>query len=138
MTTEGHQIAMSDLRGGVEGAMTYEPLTSVWTGSDSDLLDMMLDFYSAIEPDPILDATYNTGRIWGNSNRPIVSMDIDPRFEPDIVADNREMPGVPDEEFAVVVYDPPHVGPRDATRAVSGSTWTLAQRWNAARTRTGL
>ena len=112
MTTEGHQITMSDLRGGVDGAMTYEPITSVWTGSDSDLLDMMLDFYSAIEPDPILDATYNTGRIWGDSNRPIVSMDIDPRFEPDIIADNREMPGVPDEQFAVVVYDPPHVGPQ--------------------------
>ena len=96
----------------------YEPLSSVWTGADSELLEAMLDFYSVIEPDPILDATYNTGRIWRDSTRPVTSMDIDPQYAPDIVADNREMPGVRDESFAVVVYDPPHVGPqgRDKSR----------------------
>ena len=95
----------------------YQPLSSVWTGSDSDLLDAMLGFYPVIDPDPILDATYNTGRIWGSSTRPVTSMDIDPRYEPDIVADNRNMP-LPDESYAVVVYDPPHVGPqgRDKSR----------------------
>ena len=93
-------------------SQTYQPLSSVWTGSDSELLDAMLDFYPVIPPDPILDATYNAGRIWGDSIRPVVSMDIDPRYEPDIVADNREMPGVEDSSFAVVVYDPPHVGPQ--------------------------
>lgn len=138
MTTEGHQITMPNLPGRVDGAMTYEPLTSVWTGSDSELLDKMLDFHSAIEPDPILDATYNTGRIWGDSNRPIVSMDIDPRFEPDIIADNREMPGVPDEEFAVVVYDPPHVGPQGRDKSSKRFAWTLVQQWSAARNRAGL
>ena len=91
---------------------TYEPLSSVWTGSDRDLLDAMLAFYPAIEPHPILDATYNTGRMWAGSQRAVVSMDIDPRYEPDIVADNRVMPGVADASFAVVVYDPPHVGPQ--------------------------
>lgn len=91
---------------------TYEPISSVWTGKDCDLLDQMLAFYPVIEPTPILDATYNTGRIWNGSDRAIVSMDIDPQHKPDIVADNREMPGVPDESFAVVVYDPPHVGPQ--------------------------
>ena len=50
--------------------------------------------------------------MWNGSDRPVVSMDIDPRYNPDIVADNREMPGVPDESFSVVVYDPPHVGPQ--------------------------
>ena len=90
----------------------YQPLSSVWTGSDSDLLEALLDFYPVIPPDPILDATFNTGRIWGTSTRPVVSMDIDPRYEPDIVADNREMTGVSDSSFAVVVYDPPHVGPQ--------------------------
>lgn len=96
---------------------TYQPISSVWTGSDSELLDQMLDFYPSIPPDPILDATYNTGRIWGDSERAVVSMDIDPRYDPDIVADNRDMP-VADESFAVVVYDPPHVGPqgRDKSR----------------------
>ena len=96
---------------------TYQPLSSVWTGTDSDLLSEMLTFYSAIKPHPILDATYNTGRIWNGSGREVVSMDIDPRYRPDIVADNRAMP-VSDESFAVVVYDPPHVGPqgRDKSR----------------------
>ena len=91
---------------------TYTPLSSVWTGNDADLLEAMLRFYPAIPPDPILDATYNTGRFWSGSTRKIVSMDIDPRYDTDIVGDNREMPGVEDESFAVVVYDPPHVGPQ--------------------------
>lgn len=93
---------------------TYAPLSSVWTGTDAKLLDAMLAFYSVIEPHPILDATYNTGRFWrGSGNgRFVVSMDIDPSYETDIVADNRIMPGVPGKSFAVVVYDPPHVGPQ--------------------------
>ena len=90
----------------------YQPLSSIWTGTDCELLDEMLRFYPVIEPDPILDATYNTGRIWNGSDRPIVSMDIDPQYGTDIVADNREMPGVEDDSYAVVVYDPPHVGPQ--------------------------
>jgi DNA modification methylase len=95
----------------------YRPLSSVWTGTDSDLLEAMLRFYSVIDAEPILDATYNTGRMWGASTRTVVSMDIDPSYNTDIVADNRDMP-VPDESFAVVVYDPPHVGPqgRDKSR----------------------
>ena len=90
---------------------TYQPLSSVWEGTDGELLDEMLSFYPNIEPHPILDATYNTGRIWGKSTRPVVSMDIDPQYQTDIVADNRNMP-VANESFAVVVYDPPHVGPQ--------------------------
>jgi hypothetical protein len=78
----------------------------------------MLTFYSVIEPRPILDATYNTGRIWGESKRQIVSMDIDPQFKTDIVCDNREMPGVKSGRFAVVVYDPPHVGPQGRDKSV--------------------
>lgn len=89
----------------------YRPISSVWTGTDSDLLETMLRFYPVIDPDPILDATYNTGRIWGDSQRPVVSMDIDPRYNTDIIADNRDMP-IEDESFAVVIYDPPHVGPQ--------------------------
>ena len=83
----------------------------MWTGTDGDLLNEMLAFYSVIPPDPILDATYNTGRIWNGSTRAVVSMDLDPRYAPDLVADNRQMP-VGDHAFSVVVYDPPHVGPQ--------------------------
>ena len=90
----------------------YRPISSVWEGNDGDLLEAMLQFYPVIDPHPILDATYNAGRFWAGSHRHVVSMDIDPKYEPAIVADNREMPGVEDDSFAVVVYDPPHVGPQ--------------------------
>ena len=92
--------------------MSYQPISSVWTGKDCELLEEMLRFYPVISTDPILDATYNAGRMWNGSSRTVVSMDIDPRYKPDIVADNREMPGVPDDSYGVVVYDPPHVGPQ--------------------------
>ncbi len=91
---------------------TYKPISSVWEGSDGDLLEAMFGFYATISPEPILDATYNAGRFWKGSVRKIVSMDIDPRYQPDIVGDNREMRGVPSEHFGVVIYDPPHVGPQ--------------------------
>lgn len=99
-------------------ARTYAPLSSVWEGSDSDLLEAMFSFYAKIDPEPVLDATYNTGRIWKGSSRNVVSMDIDPRHKPMILCDNREMPGVPDGQFGAVIYDPPHVGPqgRDKSR----------------------
>ena len=91
---------------------TYKALSSVWPGNDGDLIEEMLKFYSVIPPNPILDATYNAGRFWKGSDRSVVSMDIDSRHNPDIVADNREMPGVKANSFSVVVYDPPHVGPQ--------------------------
>ena len=90
----------------------YRPLSSVWEGSDAELIEQMLRFYPSIPAEPILDATYNRGRFWKGSSRAVVSMDIDPKFEPMIVGDNREMAGVADDAFGVVVYDPPHVGPQ--------------------------
>ncbi|MFT3883200.1 MAG: hypothetical protein QM703_26555 [Gemmatales bacterium] len=91
---------------------TYEALSSVWEGSDSELLEAMLSFYPTIAPEPILDATYNEGRMWKGTSRDIVSMDIDPRYQTMYVGDNRVMKGVPSSHFGVVVYDPPHVGPQ--------------------------
>jgi ParB family chromosome partitioning protein len=91
---------------------TYAPISSVWEGSDGDLLEAMFKFYATIPPEPILDATYNAGRFWKGSARHVVSMDIDPQYKTDIVADNRKMTGVPSAKFGVVVYDPPHVGPQ--------------------------
>lgn len=85
-------------------------LTSVWEGSDADLLEVMLGFYPSKPPADILDATYNEGRIWGKTARKITTMDIMPRCEVDYICDNQVMPGVPDAAFDVVVYDPPHVG----------------------------
>ena len=96
----------------------YSPLSSVWEGSDGDLLEAMLNFYPTIPPEPILDATYNRGRMWKGSSRFVVSMDINPKFKPMVVGDNRKMEGIQDSTFGVVVYDPPHVGPqgRDKSR----------------------
>lgn len=90
----------------------YEPISSVWEGGDGELIEAMLRFYASIEPEPILDATYNRGRFWKGSARNVVSMDIEPKFEPMILGDNREMTGVADAEFGTLVYDPPHVGPQ--------------------------
>ena len=103
----------SHSRNGISNETGYAPLSSVWEGSDGELLDAMLAFYPSIDPNPLLDATYNTGRIWrGSKQKKIVSMDIDPTYEPDIVADNRVMKGVKSNRFGCVVYDPPHVGPQ--------------------------
>jgi SAM-dependent methyltransferase len=86
----------------------YRPLASVWHGSDAELLEDMLSFYPRRRPRRILDATVNARRFWKGSSRKIVGLDINPRFRPDVVGDNRDMP-FDDEGFDVVVYDPPHV-----------------------------
>ena len=45
-------------------------------------------------------------------------MDINPKYKPKIVADNRTMEGVPSQMFGTVVYDPPHVGPQGRDKSV--------------------
>jgi SAM-dependent methyltransferase len=86
----------------------YVPISSVWEGDDSELLEKLLDFYPRRKPKRILDATVNRGRFWRGSSRPVTGMDIDPRFNPDVVGDNTAMPFA-NEYFDVVVYDPPHI-----------------------------
>jgi len=100
------------------GHSKYEPISSVWEGSDGDLLEAMLGFYATIKSEPILDATYNAGRFWKGSSRDVWSMDIDPQHSPMIVADNRVMKGVPSSKFGTVVFDPPHVGPQGRDKSV--------------------
>jgi hypothetical protein len=90
----------------------YQAISSVWEGTDGELLETMLTFYPTVPPHPILDATYNTGRIWKGTSREVVSMDISPKNKPMIIGDNRVMKGVPSAHFGLVVYDPPHVGPQ--------------------------
>jgi hypothetical protein len=102
----------------LNGTAKYEPLSSVWERSDGELLEAMLSFYPTIDPEPILDATYNTGRFWKGSSRDVWSMDINPTYKPKIVGDNRIMKGVPSEMFGAVVYDPPHVGPQGRVKSV--------------------
>jgi hypothetical protein len=86
----------------------YQPIASVWHGSDADLLEKMLAFYPRRRPRKILDATVNARQFWLGSTRKVIGLDIDPRFKPDVVGDNQDMP-FGDNQFDVVVYDPPHV-----------------------------
>ena len=99
-------------------APRYAPLSSVWEGSDADLLERMFDFYASVPVEPILDSTYNVGRFWKGSARRVVSMDIDPKYRTMVVGDNRRMDGLSPASFGAVIYDPPHVGPqgRDKSR----------------------
>jgi ParB family chromosome partitioning protein len=112
MATQINQAAQLTLPSNGNGLSRYEPLSSVWEGTDGDLLEKMLKFYATISPEPILDATYNTGRFWKGSTRQVVSMDIDPRYNTMIIGDNREMADVKPNAFGTVIYDPPHVGPQ--------------------------
>ncbi|MBX3294189.1 MAG: hypothetical protein KF762_00515 [Acidobacteria bacterium] len=102
----------------IEQRSAYVPLSSVWEGQDPELVEAMLQFYPSIPPEPILDATYNSGRIWKGSSRKVVSMDIDPRHDPMILCDNRKMVGVESDSFGAVIYDPPHVGPQGREKSV--------------------
>src|SRR3990172_12108659 len=87
---------------------TYSMLPSVWTGKDSDLLERMLQFYPRTPPGLILDATFNEGRFWWGSNRPVIGLDVDPTYKPDIVGDSMCLP-FKDSVFDAIVYDPPHI-----------------------------
>lgn len=93
----------------------YEPLNSVWAGEDAELIERILQFYPKKPPEHILDATINTGRFWMGSKRTVVGLDIDPRYRPTVVGDNRRMPFA-DDSFDVVVYDPPHIPNQGADR----------------------
>src|SRR5438876_6474803 len=60
----------------------YQPLPSVWEGTDAELLERMLDFYPKKPPSLILDATLNAGRFWEGSQLLIVGIDIDLKHHP--------------------------------------------------------
>lgn len=100
------------------GDVGYAPLSSIWEGSDGELIEAMLEFYATISPEPILDSTYNAGRFWKDSQREVVSMDIDPQHSPTYLCDNRNMVGVPSYHFGTVIFDPPHVGPQGRDKSV--------------------
>jgi SAM-dependent methyltransferase len=102
-------------------ATPYEPLASVWDGTDAELLETMLAFYPRRPPRRILDATVNAGRFWAGSRRPVIGLDIDIRHRPAVVADHTRMPFA-DGCFDVVVYDPPHVPNQGKDRAKDFNT----------------
>lgn len=86
----------------------YDPIPSVWTGEDAELLERLLQFYPRRKPKRILDATVNGGRFWRGTKRKVIGLDIEPSHRPSVVADHIQMP-FRDNAFDVVVYDPPHI-----------------------------
>jgi hypothetical protein len=105
--SNGHATHFDDRRSDCAPA-TYQPLPSIWEGSDADLLQRMLHFYPRKPPKLILDATVNAGRFWTGTERRVIGLDVNPEYRPQVVADNRLMP-FKDRCFDVVVYDPPHI-----------------------------
>jgi hypothetical protein len=103
----GQKKLFQDL-GSESGAGTYQPLPSIWHGTDAELLERLLEFYPRKRPKRILDATVNSGRFWVGSERTIIGIDVEKKHRPAIVADNRRMP-FKGNSFDVVVYDPPHI-----------------------------
>lgn len=100
MINDGYLFAVDDHSEGTVAVSTKSaPLTSVWEGNDGQLIETILQFYPTIEVHPILDSTYNAGRMWKGSKRQVVSMDIDPQHKPMILGDNRVMKGVPSRKF---------------------------------------
>ena len=91
-----------------EKSESYQPLSSIWYGEDSELLKLMLEFYPRKKPELILDATINKGRFWIGSEYPVIGLDIASRYRPSVVGDNMLMP-FRSESLDVVVYDPPHI-----------------------------
>src|SRR6476619_1594434 len=87
---------------------TYDALPSVWHGEDGELLEKMLDFYPRRKPRQILDATVKFGRFWRGSKRPVTGMDIDPRYNPDVLGGRRVIK-FNNASFDVVVYDTPPI-----------------------------
>ena len=88
--------------------LTYDPIPSVWEGEDSALLERMLQFYPKAYPERVLDATSNSKRFWRQSTRPVVGLDIDSRYRPEVLGTSMCLPFKADA-FDVVVYDPPHI-----------------------------
>ena len=119
------------------GASRYAPLSSIWEGSDGDLLEAMFTFYATIPPEPILDATYNAGRFWKGSRRQVVSMDIDPQYKPMIVGDNRKMRGYSLHGSGSSCMIRRTWDRKAGIRVRSGLMWTLEPPSNVARSRIG-
>jgi SAM-dependent methyltransferase len=89
-------------------AESYQPIPSVWTGTDAELLERLLKFYPREKPRRILDATVNTGRFWVGVPRKVIGVDRNAKVCPDVIADNCRLP-FRGHVFDVVVYDPPHI-----------------------------
>lgn len=81
---------------------------SVLNGDDGEAITILLNVHCDTRAPRILDCTHNRGFMWRGLSPDLVTMDLDPAFRADVVADFRSMP-FPDRAFDVVVFDPPHM-----------------------------
>lgn len=87
--------------------------TSVWEGSDRELLPGIIDLHwkSRNNGRPrIVDCNYGRGLFWVGSRyeRDVVGIDINPARGKTVVASNNHLPFANDS-IDVLVYDPPHL-----------------------------
>lgn len=73
---------------------------------------MILDMHAVADPD-VLDATYNTGKMWKGLDYMVTGLDIDPTMDC-LTGDFAAMPFA-DDTFDVVAFDPPHLPNANAT-----------------------
>lgn len=95
------------------------PLT-VMNGRDFEALNLLVPMYGK-ENARILDATYNTGKMWKGAQFKPHRMDINGDLQLDTVGDFTAMP-FPDGSFDLIVFDPPHL-PVAAASAGSSGMW---------------
>lgn len=113
---------MDDLFTFTDEERTVRPYSGL-NGTDPEALKILLSVH-AVENPTILDCTYNAGKMWrGIRDRyNITTLDIDPKYETDIIGDFRQLPALIDRKFDVLVFDPPHL-PNHAASINSSKIW---------------
>ena len=91
---------------------------SILNGRDNEAIPILLEIHCNTLTPKILDCTHNKGTMWKGLTYDLTTMDIDPQFNTDYVADFRKMP-FEDDSFDVIVFDPPHLPIASATEHAS-------------------
>jgi len=82
---------------------------SIIEGRDSDVIPLIINIHApSITNLKILDCTYNTGKMWKNTQFQPLRLDIDTKLEVDVFGDFTSLPFI-NEVFDVIVFDPPHL-----------------------------
>lgn len=86
---------------------------SAQIADDWEVLNILIPLHCKQENPVILDTTYNTGKMWKKcSYKPTITMDINPKYNPTITGDFKNIP-LDANSVDIMVFDPPHL-PSDA------------------------
>lgn len=82
--------------------------------SDSEIIENLLRIHAPRRPLKGLDSTFNTGKIWksfdfSKNTLRLFTMDINPEMDTDYTDDFMEMKYIRDDNFDLLVFDPPHL-----------------------------